>query len=612
MTGVEEYEPLHADHPPRGLSSGSMDPPDSIDFDDPRSVIRAFVRNILDQSHDLEMQRDLSTESDARAKEPSTHPERRRQPSNHSENSLRFEDEMIFLQCEDILKSGQKRTKQCSDIVVALTVFRDDQDDNNHTRHEVAMIHEQLKSLETTLQILLSKVELDCYQKHVAQFVVSEMEVLVRNLKTNLTTLETEFSLTDIRSLSPRMQRNMWDRLLLEFNDRYSCSLSDHLRSTCRFSNEILRILQAGQYSSTRESDRLKAQIPKVNEDSLGSSLESSLPLTFKARSLSLSPSSSTSPRRWRSPRGFSPPARHQRQRSTSITDADDSYESDTGNSSLEDLSGQEKSSWSEESSTLASTAKSQVEPKGSVNWLWLSQADILPGFFATPWKGLFSEAVCIGAISVILNGLDAFFDNTSRCYVKTQPANLAWMLAGKTTYPSYALNSRGGVVVKGVYKPVKLAAFAQCLPPLELLHNYTYQVARFQSSSTISVGDSIAELMGLDSWLALCGRQAEIYNGRSNLLRRTPALVVRIMESFEFEFANVDRNIQDGGFAIIRAAAESLRLALVEEGLSEAEQVFATVALLRTAKVGLCVVRGTGTDGLRDVFLRDVQVYLA
>lgn len=122
---------------------------------------------------------------------------------------------------------------------------------------------------------------------------------------------------------------------------------------------------------------------------------------------------------------------------------------------------------------------------------------------------------------------------------------------------------------------------------------------------------DSIGELMGLDSWLSMAGRMPEIINGPKDLLRTLPTLVQQIMVDFHEEFSN-DRTFVDGGLQIIRTIAEALLETLREQDLCEAEQLYTTVALLRTAKVGLSVARGPDTTRLQDVLRHDVQVYMA
>ncbi|KIX95225.1 uncharacterized protein Z520_09142 [Fonsecaea multimorphosa CBS 102226] len=250
---------------------------------------------------------------------------------------------------------------------------------------------------------------------------------------------------------------------------------------------------------------------------------------------------------------------------------------------------------------------------QGLVDWFWLSQADVLPGYCATPWQGNFSESTCFGAIMTMLVALEYYYaDESTLLYVEKQAHCEEWIRQGRSTYPSYAINAMGGVVVSRKYPRVKFECLSAKIPPIELLDSYRYQVNRsgFEGSSR-SVVERLGELMCLDSWLSICGRLPEIYDGGNDLLRSTPALVQKIMTDFDFEFSRLKRTPAEGGLQLIKEMAESIVHTLEKESLSEAEQLFAVVAILRTAKMALCVIYGPGTAQLRDILVNDVQVYL-
>jgi hypothetical protein len=253
-----------------------------------------------------------------------------------------------------------------------------------------------------------------------------------------------------------------------------------------------------------------------------------------------------------------------------------------------------------------------ESQSKGAVNWLWICQTDVVPGYFATPWQSHFSESACFGGIAVMLEALQNFTDASTLRYVERQPHCEDWVYKGNTTYPSYAINAMGGLIVSGKYKRVKFDAFRTLIPPIELLRSYDDQVNRSVfGGTTRTTVERLGELMALDSWLSFCGRLPEICNGRKNLLQSTPALVQKIMTDFEYEFMTLDRTATEGGLQIIQETAELVVLALEKEMLSEGEQLFAVVAMLRAAKMALCVVQGPSTVKLRDIILQDVQVYL-
>ncbi|KAK5464588.1 hypothetical protein LTS15_001150 [Exophiala xenobiotica] len=249
---------------------------------------------------------------------------------------------------------------------------------------------------------------------------------------------------------------------------------------------------------------------------------------------------------------------------------------------------------------------------QGMINWFWISQADVLPGYFATPWHNRFPESTCSGAIMTMLVALEDLTENSTLRYVDKQAHCEAWVYQGKSTHPSYAINAMGGVIVSGRYTRVQFHCFTTKIPAIELLRSGEHQMNRstFERGSS-SVVELLGELMGLDSWLSFCGRLPEIYNGRSNLIRSMPALVQKIMGDFEYEFSNLERTPTEGGLQFIRPLAQLILHTLEKEMLSEGEQLFAIVAVVRAAKMALCIVHGPSTVKLRDILVHDVQVYL-
>ncbi|KAJ9606034.1 hypothetical protein H2200_009883 [Cladophialophora chaetospira] len=263
---------------------------------------------------------------------------------------------------------------------------------------------------------------------------------------------------------------------------------------------------------------------------------------------------------------------------------------------------------------TVSESSADTKEPSGQgvINWFWISQADVLPGYFATPWHNHFSESTCCGAIMTMLVALEYLTEDSTLRYVERQTHCEEWVYQGKSTHPSYAINAMGGVIVSGVYNRVQFDCFETKIPPIELLRSYEYQLNRSViGRGSSSVVELLGELMGLDSWLSFCGRLPEIYDGRNNLHRSMPALVQKIMVDFEYEFSNLERTPTEGGLQIIKEMAELILHTLEKEMLSEAEQLFAIVAMVRAAKMALCVVHGPSTAKLRDILVNDVQVYL-
>ncbi|MCJ1465916.1 hypothetical protein MMC07_004535 [Pseudocyphellaria aurata] len=525
-----------------------------------------------------------------------------RRSSANTENSYSFKDELLHLSFDSVLKKAHERSKQCKDIPVAIGYFLESQIDRQFSIDEVIAIHEQLRDTGIMMMEMLIVARKAHEQRKLQDRTVLDLEIFVANLGKCLDVLESDFELFEITHMDVENQQKTWNEMLLTFERTNSNSLLDHLQVSDSFGNALLASLRAGRISSL-ESDELKAILLEMDQ----MQPESSLLIPPKRR-----PKAST--RRLRRPR------RTRLQPDLSPYDSDSFPDSEAG--SLDHQQPQRPNSrhendWDTQNiANIAPAGGKQLSPTGAVNWFWICQADIIPGYFATPWKGLFSEAVCIGAISAILKALDVLTDSSTRRYVKSQQRCQDWIRAGNVTYPSYAINAKGGVVVSGLYRPVSFAGFPNHLPPIELLHSYDSQVrrgVRHQQQPLSVIVDDVAELMGLDTWLSFCGRTPPIHDGPSNLLRALPALAQRILSDFEFEFANLDRTTStDGGFELIQTVADSLTAALAEQNLSEPERLFAMVAFLRAAKTALCVVRGSDTAKLRAVLEHDIQVYLA
>jgi hypothetical protein len=251
----------------------------------------------------------------------------------------------------------------------------------------------------------------------------------------------------------------------------------------------------------------------------------------------------------------------------------------------------------------------------GKINWFWLSQTDIIPGFWATPWRSFsgLDNLTCSGAVTIISNALRGFTDGSSLRYVNVwrglRGLAMDWMLDVKATFPGYAHNSRGGVVCSGDYPAVKIDVFKEMVPAIELFQSYDYQVKRNRRVDTQSCQDELLELMRLDAWLSICGRTDEIFHRRNDLIKRTAAMVQLVMVEFEYDFLNLDESDQEGGMQVNQALAASVMDFLLDEELAGAEQLYILLATLRAVKAGQCILDGQDTRVLQDMLREDVQV---
>ena len=183
-------------------------------------------------------------------------------------------------------------------------------------------------------------------------------------------------------------------------------------------------------------------------------------------------------------------------------------------------------------------------------------------------------------------------------------------MTDGRTTFPSYSANARKGVVAAGEYSLAKYTVFSQPIPPIELECCYNCQVQRHPAKGFSADYCRTRELVGIDSWLSLAGWLPEIADGRSNIIRTTPVLIEMLMADFEEDFWDVDLSATEGGFQLLQDMLANLQDVLEDEGLSQAEQLFVLVAMLRTAKRARCITLGTDTKSVEEVLYKDRQVY--
>ena len=66
-----------------------------------------------------------------------------------------------------------------------------------------------------------------------------------------------------------------------------------------------------------------------------------------------------------------------------------------------------------------------------------------------------------------------------------------------------------------------------------------------------------------------------------------------------------------EGGLQDIQGLAANVMDFLTDEELTEAEQLYVLVALLRGVKVAQCVLAGSDTAALENILRKDVQAHL-
>ncbi|KAI0439404.1 hypothetical protein F4803DRAFT_531331 [Xylaria telfairii] len=264
--------------------------------------------------------------------------------------------------------------------------------------------------------------------------------------------------------------------------------------------------------------------------------------------------------------------------------------------------------------------ARNRAVDLTTVDMFWLCQTDAMSGTWATPWeRHLPISSALDGAVTVILEALLGFLDEgTSLCYTSHQyraqfayKRTAKWMFQGKFTCPAYGQNARGGIIAAGTFRGVHIPCFESMIPVLELLHSYDWQVDSDLHDQSENGEEQNVELMRIDSWLSYVGRLHEIVSGPHNLLRQTPALVHLLMDEFEIDFQNIDLSAREGGLQDIQGLAENVMDRLTDEELTQPEQLYVLVALLRGVKAAQRVLAGSDTSQVMDILLKDVQAHL-
>ncbi|KAL9593638.1 MAG: hypothetical protein Q9219_007460 [cf. Caloplaca sp. 3 TL-2023] len=540
---------------------------------------------------------------------------------------LTYAEEVLFLNSNSIVKKLESFTEQSKDIITTLQFVVSLQPD---LEADVQDICKAVEDNNATLKTLLLILESNRTNKKIAEIVVADLDALKWCLQICLDRLQYDFDLFDITSMTSDERREIWRATLNGFEEAHGCQMIDCLCLTKKFGAEVASNLKIGTFKSPESALMKKhmvetsgfVKVPESPATVVRAGRSETSPrgrpdIRFLQQSPSRymqSPSGVSEigysvrqdPRSYSSPRGV---LNKRPQRKTQVSRRGLIYRGPS-----------EEHESSETNSSSSTLTNQHPPPTGQVSWFWISQADALPGYFATPWKTHFSCTTCLGALTVLLNSIAKLTDGSTFCYVQSHPNCKQWLHAGKTTYPPYAHGANGGVVVTGTYHPAIFSAFESALPPLELLHSYDHQTSRTYIPSTQAVIDATAEIMALDSWLSLCGRLPSIVHGPGRLLHRMPTLVERTMQDFDLEFSSVDRTAAGG----VQKKSRSKRIVETIEGSLEGyledglglegvgEKLFFLVGMVRAVKMGLEVARGVETGRLREVLGWDVRIYMA
>ncbi|KAI0483459.1 hypothetical protein F4859DRAFT_399733 [Xylaria cf. heliscus] len=265
--------------------------------------------------------------------------------------------------------------------------------------------------------------------------------------------------------------------------------------------------------------------------------------------------------------------------------------------------------------------ARNRAVDLTKMDMFWMCQTDIVSGTWATPWgRHLPITSALDGAVTMVLEALLGFLDEGfSLCYTGgpnyvirfSYETTANWLSYNKFTWPAYGQNARGGVIAAGTYRGVRVKCFETMVPALELLHSYAWQVDSNLHERSENGEELNVELVRIDSWLSYVGRLPEITEGPHDLLRQTPALVHLLMDEFEIDFQNIDLSASEGGLQDIQGLTANVMDFLTDEELTQPEQLYVLVALLRGVKAAQCVLAGSDTGPVLDILLKDVQAHL-
>ena len=538
------------------------------------------------------------------------------EPVAHDNDGVSYAEELLLLDFDDILKKLKGCREECNDVITTLQFVESIHPELGSKIGEVKRL--TMTTNRSVERLLYTIATLDKNKRNVGA-ALNGLKTLLSGLRASLDVLCHQFDIHDITHISNEERQQAWMRTIMLFEERYNCSMRQCARMTQALCTEITLNLRAGVLNS-QEASILSRRLQDVIE---GKSIIVRDPTQSKHSLVSQHDAQSSRSDDSQSPRPQTgSPSRSLTHTQRRIRTPKDTKRSSAKSqrSSRYDFSPNIDSTAVEAS--ISSTAEAalsldtpvglETKATGEMKWFWICQADCIPGYFATPWKSVFSFAECLGIITVVLRCLEVYTNHTNLQYEQTQRRDVAWLRRGRSTYPPFAYRAAGGVVVAGKYHMTTFDSFASPIFPIELQVSYERQIDHSQLSSTPSVIENCAEITALDSWLAISGRQIEIAEGPSSLLLTLPTMIQRLLTDLHLEFCTVERARDDGGGRIIRTVSDSLLGYLQEGSLTAAEQLFALIALLRTAKMGMCISRGPDTAKLKDVLMKDVQVYLA
>lgn len=260
-----------------------------------------------------------------------------------------------------------------------------------------------------------------------------------------------------------------------------------------------------------------------------------------------------------------------------------------------------------------------------NVKFYWISQMNMFEGHFASPWRDEIEDAICAKAFGICLRML-IFNDNVGPKLIKFPGTSITRFYNGDLpffSHPPYAVNvaSRSYAMRKDpiieTEKQLLLrpgwhyyASFDCVLPEIAILGDKYFTLDNFdrhaQFNSVVDNHLFVTEIMRFDQWLHRASETEAILRGKSQLLKTAPALIHFIIEMFYDRFKYTYVTGHSG-----RECSEEIRAKLDALGLTDAEVIFLTVALLRTLRCAFCLGSGLNTRPALQILWHDLAAHM-
>ncbi|KAL8744652.1 MAG: hypothetical protein Q9184_007973, partial [Pyrenodesmia sp. 2 TL-2023] len=194
-----------------------------------------------------------------------------RQRSLRDHGFLTYEEELLFLNSDDVLKKLESCTQQCKDVITTLDFCLSFQPGFADKATEVCEVTEDCNS---SLKKLLMTIEPLRDNKKAAEIIVADLSILLHGFCASLNIFRSEFDLFDITSMTPSSRETRWKHTLDAFKEQYPCTMLHSLDLVYLLAEEIHANFKIGVFKSP-ESALFKKHLAQASgyEDPAGSSM---------------------------------------------------------------------------------------------------------------------------------------------------------------------------------------------------------------------------------------------------------------------------------------------------------------------------------------------------